>query len=80
MILLIVVILGAAALTGSLGQVLEIAAGVAVGLVLAVVGIVLAGYYLVRARFRRAARDLERHRLRGPAPPDRGYRDPELPP
>ncbi|MGH2725177.1 MAG: hypothetical protein ACRDI0_13160 [Actinomycetota bacterium] len=84
MILLIILILVAAAITGSLGEVLEVAAGVAVGVFLAVVGIALAGYYLVRARFRRVARELERHRSRPRPPsegryPDRG-RDHELPP
>ena len=72
-IVLIVIILIAAAITGSLGQVLEIAAGVAVGLVLFVVGVALAGYYLVRWRFRRAAREWERYRRRPePEGPQRG--------
>lgn len=56
MILLIVVILVAAAITGSLGGVLEIAAGVALGLILFVVGIALLGYFLMRHRWRQAAR------------------------
>jgi len=55
-ILLIVIILVAAAITGSLGGVLEIAAGVALGLVLFVVGIALLGYFLVRHRLRQATR------------------------
>jgi Kef-type K+ transport system membrane component KefB len=55
-ILLIVIILVAAAITGSLGGVLEIAAGVALGLILFVVGIALLGYFLVRQRWRRAMR------------------------
>ena len=62
MIFLIIVIVLVGLLTGTLGQILEIAAGVAVGLFLFVVGIALAGYYYVRHRFRRAARDWERHR------------------
>jgi Kef-type K+ transport system membrane component KefB len=55
-ILLIVIILVAAAITGSLGGVLEIAAGVALGLILFVVGIALLGYFLMRRRWRQAAR------------------------
>lgn len=56
MILLIVIILVAAAITGSLGGVLEIAAGVALGLILFVVGIALLGYFLVKQRLRQATR------------------------
>lgn len=56
MILLIVIILVAAAITGSLGGVLEIAAGVALGLILFVVGIALLGYFLMRRRWRQASR------------------------
>ncbi|HEX2030065.1 MAG TPA: hypothetical protein VHL78_01500 [Actinomycetota bacterium] len=67
MILLIVIILIAAAVTGSLGGVLEIAAGVAVGLFLFVVGVGLAGYYFMRSRLRRARREWER----SSRPPDR---------
>lgn len=67
MFLIIVVILIAAAITGSLGGVLEIAAGVAVGLFLFVVGVALAGYYFMRSRMRRARRDWER----SSGPPDR---------
>lgn len=67
MIVLIVVILIAAALTGSLGGVLEIAAGVAVGLFLFVVGLALAIYYVMRSRLRRARREWER----SAGPPDR---------
>jgi hypothetical protein len=55
-ILLIVIILVAAAITGSLGGVLEIAAGVALGLILFVVGIALLGYFLMRSRWRGASR------------------------
>ena len=56
MILLIVIILVAAAITGSLGGVLEVAAGVVLGLVLFVVGIALLGYFLMRYRWRQASR------------------------
>jgi Kef-type K+ transport system membrane component KefB len=69
MLLLIILILVAAAITGSLGGVLEIAAGVAIGLFLFVVGMALVGYYVVRYRFRRAAREWERRQRFGP--PDR---------
>jgi hypothetical protein len=55
-ILLIVIILVAAAITGSLGGVLEIAAGVALGLILFVVGIALLGYFVMRSRWRQASR------------------------
>jgi Kef-type K+ transport system membrane component KefB len=55
-ILLIVIILVAAAITGSLGGVLEIAAGVALGLILFVVGIALLGYFLMRSRWRQSSR------------------------
>ena len=72
MILLIIVIVLVGILTGTLGQILEIAAGVAVGLFLFVVGIALAGYYYVRHRLRRASREWERHRG---GPPSR-YDDP----
>ena len=55
MILLIVIILIAAALTGSLGGVLEIAAGVAIGLLLFVFGLGLLGYWFARRRWRDAS-------------------------
>jgi Kef-type K+ transport system membrane component KefB len=61
-VLLIIIILVAAAVTGSLGGVLEVAAGVAVGLFLFVIGIALAAYYFVRHKVRQAGRDMERHR------------------
>jgi Kef-type K+ transport system membrane component KefB len=61
-VLLIIIILVAAAVTGSLGGVLEVAAGVAVGLFLFVIGIALAAYYFVRHKVRQAGRDRERHR------------------
>ena len=63
MILLIVIILVAAALTGSLWAVLEIAAGVAVGLFLFVLGLGVVGYLLVRRRWHQATRQ---HRRRSP--------------
>jgi Kef-type K+ transport system membrane component KefB len=66
MVFLIILILIAAAVTGSLGTVLEIAAGVAVGLLLFVVGIGLLGYYLMRSRWRRTARDWRSDRDRYP--------------
>jgi Kef-type K+ transport system membrane component KefB len=57
LLILLVVLIGA--LTGTLGQILEVAAGVVIGLVLFVVGVILAAYYYVRHRFRRAAREWE---------------------
>jgi Kef-type K+ transport system membrane component KefB len=56
-ILLIVIILIAAALTGSLGGVLEIAAGVAVGLFLFVVGFGLLAYWFAKRRWRQASHE-----------------------
>jgi hypothetical protein len=67
-ILLIVAIVLIGAITGTLGEILQIAAGVAVGLFLFLVGVSLAAYYYVRHRFRRAARDWERP---GGSPPSR---------
>jgi hypothetical protein len=61
-ILLIVIILVAAAVTGSLGGVLQVAAGVAVGIFLAVIGLALAGYYFMRHKVRTMGRDMERYR------------------
>lgn len=60
--LLILVILVAALITGSLWQVLEIAAGVALGLFLFVVGIAVLGWWFFRRRMREMHRDLERYR------------------
>lgn len=57
LLILLVVVIGA--LTGTLGQILEVAAGVVIGLILFVVGVILAAYYYVRHRFRRAAREWE---------------------
>jgi peptidoglycan/LPS O-acetylase OafA/YrhL len=82
-ILLIIIILVAAAVTGSLGGVLEVAAGVAVGILLAVIGLALLGYYYARHKMRKMGRDLERHRREryggpGPGNPRRATRG-ELP-
>jgi membrane protein implicated in regulation of membrane protease activity len=66
MVLLILIILVAAAITGSLWAVLKIAAGVAIGLFLFVTGIAVAGYYLLRRQWRRANREYQQRR-----PPDR---------
>jgi peptidoglycan/LPS O-acetylase OafA/YrhL len=74
-ILLIVIILVVAAVTGSLGGVLEVAAGVAVGLFLFVIGIALAAYYFVRHRVRQAGRDMDRYR--GSYQRYRGDREPD---
>ena len=56
MILLIVIILIAAAVTGSLGGVLEVAAGVVIGLFLFVVGLGLLAYWYARHKWRQASR------------------------
>lgn len=82
--IVIVLLLLVAALTGTLGQVLEVAAGVVVGLVLFVVGIALAAYFYVRHLLRRALRDRERWReIRDPGDADawgtRGTRGPPRP-
>jgi membrane protein implicated in regulation of membrane protease activity len=71
MVLLIVIILVAAAITGSLGGVLEVAAGVVIGLFLFVVGIALVGYYAMRRRWRQATRDYQQYRESYRGPPDR---------
>jgi membrane protein implicated in regulation of membrane protease activity len=68
MVLLILIILIAAAITGSLWAVLKIAAGVAIGLFLFVTVLALTGYYLVRHQWRRANRE---YRDRRGLPPDR---------
>jgi membrane protein implicated in regulation of membrane protease activity len=60
--LLIVIILAAAILTGSLWQVLEIAAGVALGLFLFIAAIAVAGWLLVRRKMRDVHREMERYR------------------
>jgi Kef-type K+ transport system membrane component KefB len=83
-ILLIIIILVAAAITGSLGAVLEVAAGVAVGIVLAVIGLMVLGYWYARHKLRQVGRDIERRRHEGYGPSGSG--DPrriprgELPP
>jgi Kef-type K+ transport system membrane component KefB len=73
-ILLIVIILIAAAITGSLGGVLEVAAGVAIGLFLFVAGIALLGYWFARHRWRRATKEYRSRWDRGGYPAPR-YRD-----
>jgi peptidoglycan/LPS O-acetylase OafA/YrhL len=72
-IVLVVIIVLVGILTGTLGQILEIAAGVAIGLLLFVVGIALAAYYYVRRRFRRASRDWEPNRGGPPSRYDGPY-------
>jgi Kef-type K+ transport system membrane component KefB len=72
-ILLIVIILVAAAITGSLGGVLEVAAGVAIGLFLFVIGIGLLGYWFAKRRWREFTRGSDERW--GPYPERRGYRD-----
>jgi hypothetical protein len=76
-ILLIVIILVAAALTGSLGGVLEIAAGVAIGLFLFVVGFGLLAYWFARRRWREASREYRARWESGgyPRRPDREFPD-----
>lgn len=61
-ILLVIFILVAAIISGSLGTALEIAAGVVLGLVLFVLGIGVAVWWYLKRRFRRFNRDLERYR------------------
>jgi peptidoglycan/LPS O-acetylase OafA/YrhL len=60
LIILLIIVVGA--VTGTLGSILEIAAGIALGLVLFVIGLSLAAYYYIRRRFRLAAREWERRR------------------
>jgi purine-cytosine permease-like protein len=77
LLILLIILIGA--LTGTLGQILEVAAGVVLGLILFVVGVMLAAYYYVRHRFRRAASEWERARgQRTGGHPRRPYG--ELPP
>jgi peptidoglycan/LPS O-acetylase OafA/YrhL len=71
-ILLVIIIVLVGILTGTLGQILEIAAGVAIGLFLFVVAIALAAYSFFRHRFRRASRDWE-HRGGPPSRYDGPY-------
>ncbi len=60
--LLIIIILAAALITGSLWGVLEIAAGVALGLFLFVAAIAVAGWFLVRRKMREVHQEIERYR------------------
>ena len=62
MIVLVVLILAAAILTGSLSGVLEVAAGVALGLLLFVVSAVALAYWFVKRKMRNASRELYRFR------------------
>lgn len=62
MLLLIVIVLVIAAVTGTLWQVLEIAAGVAIGIFVAGLVLAVAGYLFVRSRFRAFRRDWTRDR------------------
>ena len=63
--ILIILILVAALITGSLWGVLEIAAGVALGLFLFVAAIAVAGWLLVRRKMRDVHREIERYRRGG---------------
>jgi hypothetical protein len=65
-VLLILIILIAAAITGSLWAVLEVAAGVALGLFLFVVAIGLAGYWFARYKLRQAGRRYDAYRRSHP--------------
>jgi membrane protein implicated in regulation of membrane protease activity len=67
-LLLLIILLIAAAAAGVLWQVLEIAAGVALGLFLFVVLLAVAGYLMIRYRVRRFRREWygERHPSRRP--------------
>lgn len=75
MILLIVIILIVAAITGSLGGILEIAAGVAVGLFLFVVGAALLGYWFAKRKMRQLGRGPDDRWGRYPERRSRDYRD-----
>lgn len=66
MLILILIILIIAAITGTLWTVLEIAAGVAIGIFLAAVLLVAAAYYTLRSRFRRYRRDVDRRHWSSP--------------
>jgi hypothetical protein len=76
-IVLVVIILAVAALTGSLAGVLEIAAGVAIGLFLFVVGFGLLAYWFAKRRWREASRDYRARWESGryPRRPDREFPD-----
>jgi membrane protein implicated in regulation of membrane protease activity len=60
--LLILIILVAAIVTGSLWGVLEIAAGVALGLFLFVAAIAVTAWFLIRRRMRQMHHEIERYR------------------
>jgi membrane protein implicated in regulation of membrane protease activity len=60
--LLILIVLIVALITGSLWQVLQVAAGVALGLFLFVAAIALAVYWFVRRRVKKVHQELERYR------------------
>ena len=60
--LLLLIILIAAIISGSLWQVVEIAAGVALGLFLFVAAIAMATWWFVRRRVREMHREMERYR------------------
>jgi hypothetical protein len=85
--LIILLIIAVGALTGTLGSILEIAAGIAVGLFLFALGLGLALFYYVRRRFRQAAHEWERRRSAYPVrggppgqrPPPQAGPDRELP-
>lgn len=62
---LIIIILAAALITGSLWGVLEIAAGVALGLFLFVAAIAVAAWFLVRRKMREVHQEIERYRRGG---------------
>ena len=60
--LLLLIILIAGIISGSLWQVLEIAAGVALGLFLFVAAIAVATWWFLRRRMRDMHREMERYR------------------
>jgi peptidoglycan/LPS O-acetylase OafA/YrhL len=60
MLVLILIIVIIAAITGTLWTVLEIAAGVVLGIFLAAVLLAAAAYLFIRSRFRRFRRDVDR--------------------
>jgi membrane protein implicated in regulation of membrane protease activity len=60
--LLLLIILIAAIISGSLWQVVEIAAGVALGLFLFVAAIAMATWWFLRRRVRDMHREMERYR------------------
>lgn len=63
LILIIVII---AAITGTLWTVLEIAAGVVLGIFLAAVLLAATVYFVVRSKFRRFRRDVDRRHWASP--------------